>query len=72
MSSTFTGTAPNLKVELEVGSRKAYINGVEKERPIKPRLENDSTFVPIHFLGEASRGDVAWDPATKHVDIMTD
>jgi signal peptidase I len=71
-SSTITGTAPNLKVELQVGSREAYINGVEKELPIAPRLENDSTFVPIRFLGEASGGDVTWDPASNHVDIVTD
>ncbi|WP_430076401.1 signal peptidase I [Paenibacillus ferrarius] len=72
MSSTVTGTAPNLKVQMQVGSRKAYINGVEKELPAAPLLVNGSTFVPIRFLGEASGGDVTWDPATNHVDIVTD
>lgn len=71
-SLTVTGTAPNLKVQMQVGSRKAYINGVEKELPAAPRLVNGSTFVPIRFLGEVSGGDVTWDPATNHVDIVTD
>ncbi|RTE09488.1 signal peptidase I [Paenibacillus whitsoniae] len=72
MSSTVTGTAPNLKVQMQMGSRKAYINGVEKELPAAPLLVNGSTFVPIRFLGEASGGDVTWDSATNHVDIVTD
>lgn len=67
-----TGKAPNTKLELQLDSKTAYVNGEARELEIAPRMVNGSVYVPIRFLGESTGGDVAWDPKTNHVDIITD
>jgi signal peptidase I len=70
--SAITGTLPNKRLELKIGSNTAYLNGEAKELPIAPRIINGSAYVPIRFLGEISGGDVTWNPNTNFVDIVTD
>ncbi|WP_165452205.1 signal peptidase I [Paenibacillus thalictri] len=71
-TQTITGTAPNMKVELQVNRLTGYINGESAELSAAPAIVKGSTFVPIRFLGEISGGDVTWDPKTNHIDIVTD
>lgn len=61
-------TSPELiKIELQIGSKSAYINGNRIELEAPPFTENGRTLVPLRFIGEAFGASIEWDAATKTV-----
>lgn len=47
-------------VELQIGSKSAYINGIRKDLDVPPFIENGRTLVPFRFIGEALGASVNW------------
>lgn len=52
-------------IELQIGSKSAYINGTRKDLDVPPFIENGRTLVPFRFIGEALGAKVDWIPAEK-------
>lgn len=59
-------------IELPVGSKTAYVNGIihSVDAPIK--LYNGRVFIPIRFVSEILNCTVAWDQEKYAVNIITD
>lgn len=47
-------------LELQIGSKSAYINGERKDLDAPPFIENGRTLVPFRFIGEALGAEVSW------------
>lgn len=56
-----------IKIELQIGSKSAYINGNRIELDAPPFTENGRTLVPLRFIGEAFGAAIEWDASTKTV-----
>lgn len=57
-SKQITASDGERKIVLTVGSRTAYVNGVEQAMPLAPVVQGGVTYVPLRFVGDASGGDV--------------
>ena len=57
-------------VELTIDSAEAYINGETVILETKAIAINNSTYIPLRFVGEAFGGTVTWDQASKTVNIV--
>lgn len=51
----------NKTVQLTIGSKNIYINGVEKEIDVPAQIMNERTFIPLRALVEALDKKVFWD-----------
>jgi len=47
-------------IELQIGSKSAYVNGVRKDLDAPPFIENGRTLVPFRFIGEALGAKIDW------------
>jgi hypothetical protein len=56
-----------VKIELQIGSKSAYINNNRIDLDAPPFTENGRTLVPLRFIGEAFGASVVWDGNTKKV-----
>lgn len=57
------------KIELQLNSRTALINGTQSELDVEPQVLENRTLVPLRFLGEALNAQVNWDGAASSVTI---
>lgn len=57
------------KIEMQIGSKKALLNGKEVRMEQAPVIVNGTTFVPLRFVAEALSADVEWIPATRDIVI---
>lgn len=55
-----TSPQQRITVELQIGSRSAYVNGVRKDLDAPPFIENGRTLVPFRFIGEALGAKIDW------------
>ncbi len=55
----------DIKIHLQVGSGKAFINGEEKLLDNKVFIKNSRTYVPLRFIAEGFNESVSWDEETK-------
>lgn len=58
------------KIELQLNSRTAAINGTKAELDTEPQVLDNRTLVPLRFLGEALKAQVAWSGTDKSVTII--
>ncbi|MCL2873516.1 MAG: stalk domain-containing protein [Defluviitaleaceae bacterium] len=65
----FTITKNNAAVSLTVGSATVNIGGNLQTLPVAPFLSGENVMVPLTALSEAFGASVAWDNATRTVDI---
>lgn len=56
-------------VEVIVGSKRATVNGSEKELLVAPKIQNGTTYVPIRFIGEALGGIVDYHKGTLKISL---
>jgi len=54
-------------IAVQVGNVVGYVNGIERTMTIAPKIENDTVYVPIRFIGEAIGYDVDWNNQTRAV-----
>ena len=52
-------------IELNIGSKTAFADGVAVEMDVAPYIENDKTMVPMRFISEQLGCTVDWDENTK-------
>ncbi|OPZ74154.1 MAG: Protease inhibitor precursor [Firmicutes bacterium ADurb.Bin456] len=58
-----------VEIELQIGSRTAYVNKQPVILDVPGRIVNDRTLVPLRFISEALGADVDWDDSTRTVLI---
>lgn len=68
-TGSITGSKQGLVVKLQVGSKKASINGTVKPLTAAPKVINNVTYVPLRFVGEATGNEVSWDAKQQAVII---
>lgn len=64
---TATGTRGDTEVVLQIDNKTAYVNGEERTLSIPAQLVNNSTFIPLRFVGEALGDKVVWDSGTIYI-----
>ena len=62
-------TKDDMKIEIYIGSDKAYVNGEEVTLDSPAFIENDRTYTPVRFIAETLGVTVDWDEATQQVII---
>ncbi|MBR4720573.1 MAG: InlB B-repeat-containing protein [Clostridia bacterium] len=62
-------TKDDLKIEIYIGSEKAYVNGEEVILDSPAFIENDRTYTPVRFIAETLGVTVDWDEAAQQVII---
>ncbi|NIK79610.1 hypothetical protein FHS15_004771 [Paenibacillus castaneae] len=62
-------SGPKNKIELTVGSKTAYLNGVKHTLDVPAKMINGRVFVPLRFVSQIAEGDVSWDEKTQTVYI---
>jgi hypothetical protein len=68
-TGTVTAVRESTKVQMTIGSTRAYINGSPATLGVPPRLIGGATYIPVRFPAEAFGADVGWDAASKTVTI---
>ncbi|OMD83051.1 MULTISPECIES: copper amine oxidase N-terminal domain-containing protein [Paenibacillus] len=68
-TGTITGTKEGLTITLRPGSKQASVNGVITQLSVAPKLINNSTYIPLRFVGEATGNEVSWNAHSKTVTI---
>lgn len=66
---TVTAQKEQLKIELQIGSKVAYVNNQPVELDVPGRIVNDRTLVPLRFVSEALGARVDWDGSASIVRI---
>jgi len=60
------------KLRLAIGSKVALINGERKLLPSAAEIKNGVIYVPMQFVGWATKGSASYDPGSKTVIITTE
>ncbi|MGB9749637.1 MAG: M14 family zinc carboxypeptidase [Caldisericia bacterium] len=56
-------------IELFIGSKKIFINGIEKEVDTSPFILNGRCYVPIRFITEALGGNISYNEVDKSISF---
>lgn len=67
-----TGEANKILINMQIGSKTAYVNGSPISLDVPPQIINGRTLVPIRFVSENLGADVGWDNDTRTVTITMD
>lgn len=70
-TQTVTATKGKQTVKLTLHSETAQLNGKNIQLDAMPILFQDSTFVPLRFVGEALGATVIWEDATRTIQIIS-
>lgn len=62
-----TAVKYGFSVALQIGNTTGYVNGMEAELAVAPKVKNGTTYVPLRFISEAIGFDVEWNGATSSV-----
>ncbi|MGI6225532.1 MAG: copper amine oxidase N-terminal domain-containing protein [Peptococcales bacterium] len=57
----------SLRVDVIIDNKTAYVDGTPQTLDVAPRIENDRTYVPVRFIGEAFGADFSWDEKNQKV-----
>ena len=60
----------NMEIKMNIGSKKAYVNGEKRELLRSPEEKDGVTLVPIRFVAEAFGCSVGYEPRTKEITII--
>ncbi|GAB6928535.1 hypothetical protein JCM10914A_25180 [Paenibacillus sp. JCM 10914] len=64
-----TGTYIDQKLQMTIGQKTAYVNGVKTTLEIAPFTESGNTLVPLRFVAEATGLPVKWDQKARTIHI---
>ncbi len=59
----------NTSVQVSIGQKTAFVNGVATEVPLAPELIQDTTMVPVRFIAEALGIEITWESLEKVVNV---
>lgn len=62
-------TKPVKTIEMKIGQKEYYVDGVKKEMDVAPFIQNNRTFVPVRFVAEGLGGKVDWIKEERKVKI---
>lgn len=65
------GKNSTLSIELQIGNDQALVNGQSYKLAQTPKIINDSTVIPLRFVGEVSGKDVHWDAYKQSIWIAS-
>lgn len=68
-SQLVTARKGSTDVQLKIGSRTAWIDGVARTMDVAPHMMNGRTMVPLRFISESLGADVRWDSVADAVYI---
>lgn len=68
-TKTIIGSKLGLDIKLTLGEKTAYVNGQARQLAEAPMIKNNTTFVPLRFVGEALGRKVSWESASSSVQI---
>lgn len=68
-AKTVTVTKGDVTVVITLGSNVISVNGVEQAIDVPAQLISNRTFVPVRFVAQALKMNVAWDEETETVGI---
>lgn len=68
-SRAIQATRPGVKLELQLGQATAVFNDEPVPLDAAPRLIEESAFVPLRFIAEATGNQVEWNPGTRSISI---
>lgn len=68
---TVTATQGVTTVMLTIGSKVAYVNARAVALDVAAQIINESTYVPLRFVAEATGAEVRWFGVTRTVEITT-
>ncbi|MGI6037990.1 MAG: N-acetylmuramoyl-L-alanine amidase [Limnochordia bacterium] len=54
----------DVRIQLQVGSRQAFVNGQARQLRVPPQIRDDRLVVPLAFLAEALKLSMRWDMET--------
>jgi TusA-related sulfurtransferase len=69
-SQTVTIELDNTRIELQIGSTSAKVNGKNMHLEAPPTIVNDRTFVPLRFISESLGAKVQWFPEDRIIKIV--
>ncbi|AWP29784.1 copper amine oxidase N-terminal domain-containing protein [Paenibacillus sp. Cedars] len=64
-----TGTYLDQKLQMTIGQKTAYVNGVKTSLQIAPFTDAGNTLVPLRFVAEATGLPVKWDAKARTIKI---
>jgi hypothetical protein len=70
-TDTVTARRNNTDVQVKIGSRTAFIDGMARQMDVAPHMMNGRTMVPLRFISESLGADVRWDAGVEAVYIST-
>jgi len=70
-SQLVTARKGNTDVQVKIGSRTAWIDGVAQTMDVAPHIMNGRTMVPLRFISESLGADVRWDAGAEAVYITS-
>ncbi len=70
-TGTITASKEGLTITLQLGSKKATVNGTVKQLATAPKMVNNVTYVPLRFVGEATGKSVVWNAKANSVEIKS-
>jgi len=68
-TKTVIGKGNGVEIELQIDRNTAVVNGEEIELAVATRLLDNSAYVPLRIVGEATGREVNWDQATRTITI---
>ncbi|MCK5847910.1 MAG: hypothetical protein KAH01_01780 [Caldisericia bacterium] len=57
------------KIEMQVGSKEAFIDGKKVVLTDAPEIKNGSTFVPLRFVAESLDAVIGWNPSNREITV---
>lgn len=64
VTSTATLTTDSVKIEITIGKNEAVVNGQKVALDAPAFIENNRTYLPVHFVAEKLGASVLWDAET--------
>jgi N-acetylmuramoyl-L-alanine amidase len=64
-------TVRDVKVNLKIDSKTAYINGSDKQLEVPAQIIKNRTMIPVRFVSEAVGCEVSWDQNNRIVGIVS-
>ena len=71
-TKTATVITGDTTINMTIGQKVAYVNGVEHNIDVNIQLKDDRTFVPLRFIAEILNCEVLWQKETYTVQINKD
>ncbi len=69
-TKTVTGTKEELALSLTIGSTTATVNGVQKKLEVAPKTIDNTTYVPVRFIGETIGYKVEWNQTLRTINFL--